>query len=287
MADVGFITMDLNEFNEPELSTSLLNQYLQYSGDYQGLIVLPYFQAYRAMVRAKVAMFRLQQELSSEELAHTHLRYKNCVAAALQYLQPATPTLIITCGVSASGKTTLAKMLADKLNLIHLISDIERKRQADIELSANCSDKVLQGLYSPEQTANTYQRLNDLSQLCLQAGNGVIVDATFRSQAQRNNFAKLAQTLNVPFIIVHCDSPETALRERLHHRQQGKPHLSEATQDVLSMQLKKFETLSSEELSQSLKIDSSKPLEFATMLNNINELIYHQLEDPSEISEKA
>ena len=61
MADLGFITMDLDEFGEQDLSWRLLNQYLQISGDYDGLHLLPYFQSYRAMVRAKVAMFSRAQ----------------------------------------------------------------------------------------------------------------------------------------------------------------------------------------------------------------------------------
>jgi aminoglycoside phosphotransferase family enzyme len=44
-----------------------LNAYLERTGDYDGLGVLPFYVMYRAMVRAKVARFRMRQLASPEE----------------------------------------------------------------------------------------------------------------------------------------------------------------------------------------------------------------------------
>ena len=58
--------------------------------------------------------------------------------------------MLITCGTSASGKSTIAKQLCASLNLIMISSDRERKRQANINLQTNCTAPVLTGLYHPE-----------------------------------------------------------------------------------------------------------------------------------------
>ena len=237
MADLGFITMDLDEFGETHFSWRLLNHYLQISGDYDGLQVLPYFQSYRAMVRAKVAMISLANTTAPEKRAEYYRRYKGCVALAKAYLQPKKAKLLLTCGVSASGKSTLAQQLSNALNLVTLASDRERKRQANITLQDDCSAPVSTELYSQQQTEQTYGTLLKLSKTILAAGCSLIVDATFREYKHRQTFARLAQQINVPFIILYCHAKEKQLRRRLSLRQQQAQSISDATQEVLTLSL--------------------------------------------------
>ncbi len=62
MSEIAFLTMDLEERGRADLSGRLLNRYLELTGDYAGLVVLRFYQVYRAMVRAKVSAIRLGQE---------------------------------------------------------------------------------------------------------------------------------------------------------------------------------------------------------------------------------
>lgn len=271
IADVAFITMDLDEFGEHALSWRLLNQYLELSGDYDGLNVLAYFQSYRAMVRAKVAMFTLANCQSPSEKKEQYQRYKGCVALAAHYLQPLPKRLLITSGVSASGKSTLAKQIQVELDLIRITSDRERKRQADIKLTEDCTADVLAGIYQDSYTETTYQTLATLAETILTAGYPVIVDATFRENSYRQKFAKLATTLKVPFTILYCHAPEAQLRQWLTERQASNTNVSEATQDVLSMQLEQFESPLKSDAKHTLEINTAKSPTFATIIQNIKE----------------
>jgi len=267
MADLGFITMDLDEFGEYELSWQLLNQYLQVSGDYAGLQVLPYFQAYRAMVRAKVAMFTLINTNSEADRAQQYQRYKGCIALTKKYLQTRPLKILITCGVSASGKSTLAEKLSINLNLITITSDRERKRQANIDLQTNCQAPVLQGLYHPQQTEKTYHSLLEISEKVIAAGYPVIIDAAFIYKKQRQAFTMLAARLNIPFTIIYCHAPEAQLRKWLKQRE---TNVSEATQDVLTMQLQSFESPLVNEATQTIEICATKPISLDSLVKKIN-----------------
>jgi len=53
--------MDLLHFGYQDYAYRFLNHYLQDTGDYQGLTLLRYYLVYRALVRAKVALLRMNQ----------------------------------------------------------------------------------------------------------------------------------------------------------------------------------------------------------------------------------
>jgi hypothetical protein len=62
MSEIAFVTMDLMDRGAPAHANRFLNAWLERSGDYDGLDLLPFYQVYRAMVRAKVAGIRLGQQ---------------------------------------------------------------------------------------------------------------------------------------------------------------------------------------------------------------------------------
>jgi aminoglycoside phosphotransferase family enzyme/predicted kinase len=248
MGDLGFITMDLIAHQQHTLNNILLNRYLEISGDYPALQVLPYFQAYRAMVRAKIALF-------SNDPAH----YKKYLTLAQSFLYRNKPRLFIMCGLSASGKSTIAHELAQQNAAIIIFSDRERKRIVNIALAKDCSDAVLAGLYQPQQTLKTYAHLLKLADLILDAGYSVIVDATFREQEQRQQFLELAKAKQIAANIVYCEADLETLRTRLLRRQQQTSNISEASVDVLQMQWASFEPFSAAEKALLITIDTTKP----------------------------
>ncbi len=54
ISDAAFLVMDLQDRRQPQLAQRFLNLYLEHTGDYCGLRVLPFYLTYRALVRAKV-----------------------------------------------------------------------------------------------------------------------------------------------------------------------------------------------------------------------------------------
>jgi len=146
--------------------------------------------------------------------------------------------LLITCGVSGSGKTHYSRGLSRRLGAVHLRSDIERKRLFGLK-PLQPSDGL--DIYTTEASDRTFARLRELAGLLLDAGYSVIVDATFIERARRDDFRRLADAQRVPFQILLFDpSPET-LRQRVRQRLQSADDASEADLEVLESQLRHFD----------------------------------------------
>ena len=60
-ADLAFLFMELHEAHRPDLADALVNGYRAAGGDPGSDDLLAFFAAYRAQVRAKVALMRAQQ----------------------------------------------------------------------------------------------------------------------------------------------------------------------------------------------------------------------------------
>jgi len=247
VSEVAFVWIDLLDHRQPGLAAWLLNSWLEASGDFQALAVLRFYAVYRAVVRAKVAALRSTQEEGEQGM--------NDVAAARAYLQlacqiavPPAPTLVITCGLSGSGKTTAssARLLdpAAGGGVLRLRSDVERKRLFGLA-SHDSSDSTLDGgIYTAQATTRTYARLYLLTRDLLAAGWPVIVDAAFLRREERTTFRALATELGVEFGILATEAPAEELRRRLMARSGD---ASEATVAVLEKQLTWFEPLDEDE----------------------------------------
>ncbi|MBX9706109.1 MAG: AAA family ATPase [Gammaproteobacteria bacterium] len=261
MGDLGFIIMDLDEHNKPELARLLLNSYLEQTDDYSALTVLPYFCAYRAMVRAKVDQLRLTQPgLSTAEKRAIHKHYQQCLTLLKHYLEPRQPMLIIMSGFCASGKSSVARQIATRIGAIQIRSDVERKRLAGLSLAEDSQSRLYDDLYQSDITDNVYQHLADLAQRIIAAGFSVVVDATFLRKELREIFIRLSSKLDVPLTIVQCKAPDDILRERVTDRREAKEDVSEARLDVLEHQLKHHDLFTQKELALTVRIDSTRPI---------------------------
>lgn len=70
ISEIAFLVMDLQQRKQYQLANRFLNSYLEITGDYAGLSVLPFYLCYRAMVRAKVTALLLEQDnIGKEERA--------------------------------------------------------------------------------------------------------------------------------------------------------------------------------------------------------------------------
>ncbi len=237
MSEMAFITMDLIDRKRPEQAQQLINRYLETTGDYQGLPLLRFYQVYRAMVRAKIASFRLADpSLSDTERQETLAQYQSYADLANALMQAPRAQLVLSHGVSGSGKSTLSAQLLKRLPAIRIRSDVERKRL--FAAQAKGAENIGEGIYSADASAKTYAELLRLSRHLLENGLSVIVDATFLQKAHRAPFQALAQELGLPFHVIWSDCDADTLRQRVAQR---KGDVSDATVDVLEHQLKEVE----------------------------------------------
>ncbi|ACD89882.1 MAG: AAA family ATPase [Chlorobium limicola] len=269
ISDIAFLFMDLEHGGHRELAWRFLNGYLSATGDYESLSLLCFYSLYRATVRAKVTAIRFEQEPDEKRrhaIREEHLSY---VRHAFLYTLPKTAHLVITCGVSGSGKSTHAEALASELQAVHIRSDIERKRLAGIGAITNSRNSSGMDIYTTLFTEKTYRRLEDIAAAALEEGFPVLVDATFLEKDERMRFKKLAGQSECPFTILHFHADEALLRERVTKRFQEGSDASEADEAVLLMQLAAAEPLSEEERRDTIDIDTGRKVGYSEIINEL------------------
>jgi aminoglycoside phosphotransferase family enzyme/predicted kinase len=268
ISEVAFLFMDLQDRQQPHLAHRFLNTYLEATGDYTGLCVLPFYLCYRAMVRAKVDVLRLEQINPTEEEGEQSLaEFKSYLELATGYTQQPTPKLIIMRGVSASGKSSVSQKLLDALRMIRIRSDAERKRLFDIAPTDSASSDIDTGLYSKQASQKTYAKLMELASAVISYGYSVIVDAAFLKHEQRKSFQTLSEHLSVPYIILEITAPEEILRKRIAER---KHDVSDADLAVLEHQLLNWQLLHEDETSAAISVNTGEELDVEALIDKIN-----------------
>lgn len=254
MSDVAFTVMDLHRRGEAGFAWLLLDQYLAATGDYRGLQLLPLYMVHRALVRAKVTALRLEDaDADPHALLDDVGHYLELAGNISRQKRPA---IIITMGLSGSGKSWLAQQLVERVGLVRLRSDVERKRLHGMSRNDRSDSAIASDLYSSEATARTYRYLADLARSLIDAGMPCLIDAACLRHWQRRIFRELATQAGVPFGILHCHADSTELEQRLLAREAEGKDPSEAGLAVLEHQQHTAEPLSAQELSESLLIST-------------------------------
>ncbi len=262
ISEAAFLTMDLEDRGYPGLAYRFLNGYLQRSGDYEGVGLLRYYLVYRALVRAKVAILRLGAVAGDADAGReVREEYESYRGLARQYAEVRRPALIITHGLSGSGKSWYATQLVEQLGALQLRSDVERKRLFGYHAQAATGSGIDTGIYTAEAGVRTYERLAEVACCIIDAGYPVIVDAAFLKQAQRERFRQLAAEFGMPFVLLHFVADSDTLRRRIGLRRQADRDPSEAGLAVLEAQLESQEPLQSDERGAVVTVRQDMPLE--------------------------
>lgn len=259
-AEVGFLVMDFSARARPDLGARFLNAYLEITGDYAAVRLLPYYLVYRAMVRAKVACIRSHQTgITASQREAAIAEFAAHIRLARAFTRDLRPCLVITCGVTGSGKTTATQALVEQLGslgALRIRSDIERKRLHGLAGAARSVSAVGAGLYAEAATRGTYDELYRLARLLIESGWPAIVDASFLLRSQRDRFRALAAAVGVPFLLLDCHAAADELRRRVAQREAAGNDASEATLAVLEHQLDTVEPLAADERGSALSIDT-------------------------------
>ncbi|TBW49672.1 hypothetical protein EZI54_19315 [Marinobacter halodurans] len=254
--DIAFLLMDLESRGENRLAMDVLNTYLEYSGDFDALPLLPLYKAYRAMVRAKIALLtRGNDGLSEAQKAGLLDTFRTYAQLADSYGACPNPYLLATTGLSGSGKTVVSGALARELGLVRLRSDVERKRLHGLDPLARSGSGVGTDIYSAESTRKTYDRLAALAHELLLSGCPVIVDAACLKHAERARFNELAAELGMPFALIDCQAPEALRRKWIRARSND---ASEATEALLDEQMSWLEPLAEDEKGHTVHVHTEE-----------------------------
>ena len=243
MNDVAFAFMDLLAHGLPALAWRFVSGWVEHTGDADGLRGLRLFAAYRALVRAHVALL-------GSGGAQAFERYWACLQGLLA--DPPGPRLWLMMGVSGSGKSTVAALLRDALAargapVLRIRSDVERKRWLGVAATDRPTPEQVSEWYGTDATRHTYERLQGMARDALAAGCSVVVDAASLRLAERQAMRDLAMRAGAGFALVACSAPESEMASRLAERQRQGLDASDAGVEVLKRQLGFVEPVTADE----------------------------------------
>ncbi len=231
-SDLAFLVMDLTRFGADQAATELLAGYQAAGMDLPDAL-LRFYWAHRALVRAKVACLKRAATTSrATDLAVKAADYLDLASAAAVAVRP---VLVVMTGLSGTGKSTVARRLARALGGPVFASDVVRKELAGVEGPAPAAWG--EGLYRPEWTHATYDRLFALAEESLGAGIPVVLDATFLDTEQRAGAAAAAAGSNAQLVLVETICDENTVAARLAARTVQGQSPSDATLSTVRHQL--------------------------------------------------
>ncbi len=231
--DLAFLLMDLDHRGLRDLANVVLNRYLDLTADGGGLEVLPLFLSMRAAIRCHVdaTAAGIGDRDEAAALAAEAAAY---LEKGLAYLAPPPPRLVAIGGLSGSGKSRLARVVAPDLGAAPgariARSDVLRKRLAGVGSETRLGAEG----YTPEMTERTYAAVYDEVRESLAAGHAVVADAVFARPEERDAIAAVADAAGVPFAGLWLEAPAAAMETRIRERRRN---ASDATPEVMRRQL--------------------------------------------------
>ncbi len=241
MYDIAFAVMDIEARGRKDLANAFLNTYIEETGDWEGLQVLPLYLSRQAYVRAKVTSFLLDDpNISETDKKAAGKTAADYYTLAYKYTQIKQGKITLMSGLSGSGKSTTGKKIARETSAIHIRSDAIRKHLAGIKLTEKGGNEI----YSAQMTEKTYDRLLELGIMLAKQGFSVILDAKYDRRSLREKAIKTADAENIPLEIVYCHVSEEILRDRLNKRTGD---IADATADLVTSQLANWEDFTEDE----------------------------------------
>jgi aminoglycoside phosphotransferase family enzyme/predicted kinase len=221
-SDLAFLAMDMEFMGYRPAALFLLSRYVKITNDTDLMQVIDFYKCFRAMVQVKVYHLQIGTMPSQDDAKKAeHIREMEAyLDLAYQYaLKTAFPVIWVTCGMIATGKSTVAEKLASLFSIPCIRSDEIRKSLfADLpEKSANTEFE--KGMYTPEATSLVYGKMLVKAQAVLEKGKSVILDATCSRQKERQDILQLATDTGANIIFVECRCPDKKIKARLKNRE--------------------------------------------------------------------
>ncbi|MDP3723582.1 MAG: AAA family ATPase, partial [Candidatus Omnitrophota bacterium] len=225
--DFSFLPMDLEFRGRRDLAQALVARYRRRLSDPTFEQVLPFYQCHRSLVRAKVrALAWLQHPKTREGLRVRRLARRHFALARRYARAFAPPRLIVIGGLIGTGKSTLAKQLADALGGTWLRTDEIRLREF-ARLRAP-RQGFAEGRYAPWVSAQVYDRLIGRAERLVRDGHSVVCDGMFSKAAGREELRRIARRHHAAFHFLECVAPRAVAVRRVARRYAGGRDLSEA-----------------------------------------------------------
>ncbi|MCG7592622.1 AAA family ATPase [Mycobacterium sp. PSTR-4-N] len=245
--DAAFLAMDVEFLGGRDLAERFLAEYCRQAGDDAPASLRHVCIAYRAVVRAKVDGVRVDQghpEAAQDARAHLALASAHLVQGCVR--------LVMVGGGPGTGKTTLAHAVADTIDARVISTDEVRRELQSRGHIAGSVGNLDQGLYSPANVSAVYDEVLRRARNWLTTGHSVILDGTWRDEAQRRRARAVAAQTCCPLVELVCISEVGAAAGRIERRG---PTASDAT-PAMAAELSGWTA----EWTAAVRIDTTRPL---------------------------
>jgi hypothetical protein len=232
--DLALLLMDLWHRGFPELANLVANRYLDESDDEDGFVLLPFFMAVRAAVRAHVTA--AYATTGSANVEKTSAEARSYFDLACLMLQKHTARLIALGGLSGSGKTTIAEALAAHVGAPPGARIVESDRIRKAMHGVAPETRLPEKAYRPEVSAKVYREMGWRASLILSKGGSVVAGAVFDNAANRELIEQAAREASASFVGVWLRTDPSILWQRVSARRES---ASDATIDILARQLQR------------------------------------------------
>jgi uncharacterized protein len=265
IADLAFLVMELEFEGRPDLARVLVDRYLEAAGDSEGRQLLPYYVAYRDVVRGKVRTLTARDPaIPLPEQEKAAARATRHFLRALSGLAPPDerPALVLLGGLPGVGKSVLARALAETSGFVWIDTDMVRRELAAATDRATGPAPFEAGLYTPALTDKTYDECRRRARALLLEGKRVLIEASFRLDRHRAAFLEEADPLSVPALFLVCEADREVVRRRLQARpDRPSPGPSDADWDIYRAMERRWEAPGPTTAPVTQRVRGDRPLE--------------------------
>lgn len=256
-SDLAFLAMDLDFHRLRDLSNYLIEEYTKKSGDQDLKKLLNFYKGYRAYVRGKIGCFTYTSKEVEERVRQEALESAKRYFDLAYHYTEGVPKVIVFLGLSGTGKSFLSQNLIKIRPAFYISSDVMRKTLLGLEVDKHYYAEFEKGIYSPEITDRTYQKIIELAREEVSYGRDVVLDATFRESKHRGQLKEALKDIKAKFYWIWCYAEDEVVRERLIKRKDETT--SDALWEIYQAQKTSFDPPT--ECHPILKLDTSKALD--------------------------
>lgn len=113
--------------------------------------------------------------------------------------------MVFVTGLPRVGKSTVARQICRSLKARHLNTDRIRR------------SLFKKRTYSQEESRQTYEKMYELMEHCVQRGQNAVLDGVFSDTKGRKRFYRGCQRLGVEYVVVYVTANESVLKKRLEN----------------------------------------------------------------------
>ena len=258
-SEIAFLAMDLDRLGASALADELVAAVVESTRDEELPLLMPFYKCYRAIIRGVVESLRSREaEVEPRERGEAIAIARTYFALASSYARDSAPALVVVCGLSGSGKSTIAKAMQIRFGFPIVSSDLIRKKLLSIPPDHSAADSYRSGVYALGHIDTVYAAMLDSAEHQVRSGGGVILDATYQDPAHRTAARNLAERLGVPILFIECRARDAEIRRRLIERKKANDP-SDATVEVYEHQLQDFVALTEIPSGKHLVVETTRP----------------------------